>query len=79
LQTIDKVNLDKWLKENINYFNKEIVLTFNFAMRSVALREPVAIEIIGLLRKSIDQKDHLKVMSLKLNKPLLSSFLYLIL
>ncbi len=45
----------------------------------VALREPVAIKIIGLLRKSIDQKDHLKVMSLKLNKPQLSSFLYLIL
>ena len=43
----------------------------------VALREPVAIKIIGLLRKSIDQKDHLKVMSLKLNKPQLSSFLYL--
>ena len=45
----------------------------------VALREPVAIKIIGLLRKSIDQKDHPKVMSLKLNKPQLSSFLYLIL
>ena len=52
---------------------------FNPSGSHVALSEPVAIKIIGLLRKSIDQKDHLKVMSLKLNKPQLSSFLYLIL
>ena len=45
-------------------------------IKSVALSEPVAIKSLVFYSKSIDQKDHLKVMSLKLNKPQLSSFLY---
>ena len=86
-QSTDKIRIIGLVEEDTLKYTKirEDLMSTEFPtiwfeiIRTVALREPVAIKIIGLLRKSIDQKDHLKVMSLKLNKPQLSSFLYLIL